>query len=115
LGTGVWTGFKWLRIFPVADSCKHCNEPLGSIKCREFLYQLSDYQLLKDYTGLALLVALYPYSYLKGITYRQYNCLKIKRSRKHRVYSLKRNPTTITYYGTNMKPEAGPPPCNRLS
>jgi hypothetical protein len=27
----------------------------------------------------------------------------------YRVYHLKRNPTTITYYGTKMKSEAGPP------
>jgi hypothetical protein len=31
------------------------------------------------------------------------------------VYHLNRNPKTITYYGTKMKTEAGPPPCNRLS
>jgi hypothetical protein len=33
----------------------------------------------------------------------------------YRVYHLKRNPTTITYYSTKMKSEAGPSPCNRLS
>jgi hypothetical protein len=31
------------------------------------------------------------------------------------MYYSKRNPTTITYYGTKMKSEADPPPCNRLS
>jgi hypothetical protein len=29
----------------VAGSCEHDNEPSGSIKGREFLDQLSDYQL----------------------------------------------------------------------
>jgi hypothetical protein len=32
----------------------------------------------------------------------------------YRVYHLKSNPTTITYCGTKIKSEAGPPPCNRL-
>jgi hypothetical protein len=32
----------------------------------------------------------------------------------YRVYHLKRSPKAITYYGTEMKSEAGPPPCNRL-
>jgi hypothetical protein len=31
----------------VAGSCEHGNEPSGSIKCGDFVYQLSDYQLLK--------------------------------------------------------------------
>jgi hypothetical protein len=31
----------------MASTCEHGNEPSGSIKGREFLYQLSDYQLLK--------------------------------------------------------------------
>jgi hypothetical protein len=31
----------------VAGSCKHGNETLGAIKGREFVYHLSDYQLLK--------------------------------------------------------------------
>jgi hypothetical protein len=29
------------------------------------------------------------------------------------MYHVKCNPTTIRYYGTTMKPEAGPHPCNR--
>jgi hypothetical protein len=29
-------GFIWLR-GPVAGSCEHGNEPLCSVKCREFL------------------------------------------------------------------------------
>jgi len=32
---------------PVVSCCEHSNEPLGSIKCRKFLDQWSDYQLLK--------------------------------------------------------------------
>jgi hypothetical protein len=37
-GWGVWTGLIWLRIgTQVAGSCEHGNEPLGSIKCGEFL------------------------------------------------------------------------------
>jgi hypothetical protein len=39
----VWTGFNWLSI----RTREHNNEPSGSIKCRECLKQLSDYQLLK--------------------------------------------------------------------
>jgi hypothetical protein len=31
----------------VAGSCEHGNEPTVSIKGGEFLYQLSDHQLLK--------------------------------------------------------------------
>jgi hypothetical protein len=33
---GVWTGLSWLRIETVACTCECCNEPSGSIKCREF-------------------------------------------------------------------------------
>jgi hypothetical protein len=32
----------------VAGSCEHGNEPLDSMKGREFLGQLSDYHLLKE-------------------------------------------------------------------
>lgn len=32
----------------VAGSCKHGNEPSGTIKDWEFLAQLSDYQLLNE-------------------------------------------------------------------
>ena len=32
-----WTGMIWLRMGPVVASCGYCNEPWGSIKCREFL------------------------------------------------------------------------------
>jgi hypothetical protein len=31
------TGFFWLRIRKMAESCEHGNEPSGSIKCDEFL------------------------------------------------------------------------------
>jgi hypothetical protein len=34
---------------------------------------------------------------------------------RYRLHHLKSNPSTITYYGIEMKPEADPPPCNRLS
>jgi len=34
---GVRTGSSWLRICQVAGKCKCSNEPLGSIKCGEFL------------------------------------------------------------------------------
>jgi len=34
---GAWTGLIWLRIGPGGDTCKCGNEPLGSIKCGEFL------------------------------------------------------------------------------
>jgi hypothetical protein len=33
----------------------------------------------------------------------------------YRMYHLKSNPTTTTYYGTKIKSEAGLPPCDRLS
>jgi hypothetical protein len=36
----------------VAGSCEHGNEPSGSIKGAEFLYKLSDYQLLKKGSAL---------------------------------------------------------------
>jgi hypothetical protein len=32
----------------------------------------------------------------------------------YRMHHLKDNPKTITCLGTEMKSEAGPPPCNRL-
>jgi hypothetical protein len=36
------------RHSPVADSCERSNESSNSIKDREFLDQLGDYQLLKQ-------------------------------------------------------------------
>jgi hypothetical protein len=33
---------------------------------------------------------------------------------EYRVCHLKRNPKIITYSGTKIKLEAGPPPCNTL-
>jgi hypothetical protein len=44
---GVWTGFSWLRIGKVAGTCECGNEPLGSIKCGEFLDWLITGKLLK--------------------------------------------------------------------
>jgi hypothetical protein len=43
----VWTGIYWLRAGSRMGSCEHGNELSGSINDREFLNQLSDYQLLK--------------------------------------------------------------------
>jgi hypothetical protein len=40
-----WEGVGWMHLTqdrPVVNSCEHGNEPLGSIKGREFLYKLSD-------------------------------------------------------------------------
>jgi hypothetical protein len=37
---GAWTGLIWLREGIVGISCECGNEPLGSIKCGEFLDQL---------------------------------------------------------------------------
>jgi hypothetical protein len=47
--TLVWTGFKWLVQAPVADLCEHSNEPSGFIKGGEFLDELRQYQILKDF------------------------------------------------------------------
>jgi hypothetical protein len=33
----VWTGLIWLKIGTRVSCCEHGNEPLGTIKCREFL------------------------------------------------------------------------------
>jgi hypothetical protein len=35
----------------MADSCKHSNEPLGSIKVGKFIYQLSNYQQFSKNSG----------------------------------------------------------------
>ena len=34
---GIWTGLGWPRIETGADACECGNEPLGSVKCGEFL------------------------------------------------------------------------------
>jgi len=34
---GTWTGLGWPMIGEVADACECGNEPLGSVKCGEFL------------------------------------------------------------------------------
>jgi hypothetical protein len=44
----VWTGVIWLKVGPVEGSCKHGNEPSGSIKFVETLEWLSDWRLLKQ-------------------------------------------------------------------
>jgi hypothetical protein len=33
----VWTGLIWISIGKVASACEYCDEPLGSLKCVEFL------------------------------------------------------------------------------
>jgi hypothetical protein len=42
VGWGAWTGWMWLRIWTGGG-----NEPLGSMKCGEFLDQLRIGKLLK--------------------------------------------------------------------
>jgi hypothetical protein len=42
-----WTGFNWLRIGS-SGSYSEQSYSLDFIKCRVFLYHLSNYQLLKD-------------------------------------------------------------------
>jgi hypothetical protein len=42
-----WCGMDWIRLAQDRDSCEHGNEPLDSLKCREILAYLSDWQLLK--------------------------------------------------------------------
>ena len=37
MDVGVWTGSSWLRIGQVAGPSECGTEPLGSIKCGEFL------------------------------------------------------------------------------
>jgi hypothetical protein len=34
---GAWTGLIWLRTEIFGSTCKHGNEPSGSIKCGEYL------------------------------------------------------------------------------
>jgi len=34
---GAWTGLIWLRLGQMVGACECGNEPLSSIKCREFL------------------------------------------------------------------------------
>ena len=36
-GGMAWTGLVWLKIGTIVGTCKGGNEPLGSIKCWEFL------------------------------------------------------------------------------
>jgi hypothetical protein len=45
-GGNVWTGYVLLRIGTSKEPYEHGNEPLDSMKGREFLDQLSDYHLL---------------------------------------------------------------------
>jgi hypothetical protein len=40
----MWSGLSWHRV----GSCEHNRELTGSIKCREFLDQLSTCQFLKN-------------------------------------------------------------------
>jgi hypothetical protein len=52
----------------VAGFCEHSNEPLGSIKGGEFIYQLSDCQLLKvnSASWISLLSSTLVTTYEKG-------------------------------------------------
>ena len=34
---GIWTGLGWPRIKTGGGACECCNEPLGSVKCGEFV------------------------------------------------------------------------------
>jgi hypothetical protein len=43
-GLRMWSGLSWHRV----GSCEHNRELMGSIKCREFLDQLSTCQFLKN-------------------------------------------------------------------
>jgi hypothetical protein len=45
----VYTRFKCLGIVTIAGFCEHGNEVSGSIKGGEFVDQLSDFLLLKEY------------------------------------------------------------------
>jgi hypothetical protein len=36
-GCGVWSGSRWLRIGAGGGICECGNDPLGSIKCGDFL------------------------------------------------------------------------------
>jgi hypothetical protein len=37
VGLGTWTKLLWLRVRTVVGTCEYGNEPLGSVKCEEFL------------------------------------------------------------------------------
>jgi len=47
IGCEVWAGFIWLRKGSGGRSCEYSNEPSVSIKCGNFLDQLSGCHLLK--------------------------------------------------------------------
>jgi hypothetical protein len=42
-----YSGFSWLRIGSVANCREHSSESSGSVNGGAFLYQMSDYELLK--------------------------------------------------------------------
>jgi hypothetical protein len=43
----IWTGLIWLRIGASGSSFEHGNEYSCSVKCREILEELSDWELFK--------------------------------------------------------------------
>jgi len=57
----VWTAFNWIMVSPVVDCCEHVKEPSGVIKGRQFLGQMSDYELPKRDSD--------PWNYLVGLHY----------------------------------------------
>jgi hypothetical protein len=56
------TEFIWLRIGTSAGCCEYGNEPLGSIKCREFLNQPRIWQVLKAHSTEYLFLLVWNYS-----------------------------------------------------
>jgi hypothetical protein len=55
---GCGLGSSGLGQGPVAGSCEHGNELCGFIKEGEFIYQLSDYKILKILCSLELVMSL---------------------------------------------------------
>ena len=45
-----WTGFICLMLGQTMGSCGQSNEPLGSIKCRKFLFQMGAHVELRGVT-----------------------------------------------------------------
>jgi hypothetical protein len=51
-------GLIWLRIGSNAGFCEHGNEPSGYKRSKKFLEQLSDCQLLKNYSKMEIVIVL---------------------------------------------------------
>jgi len=56
------TEFIWLRIGTSASCCEYGNEPLGSIKCREFLNQPRIWHVLKAHSVEYFFLLVWKYS-----------------------------------------------------